>query len=51
METGKAPERILASKVTNGKVVRTHPLCAYPKVAKYKGTGRKLRLRGIEDTN
>jgi feruloyl esterase len=39
METGKAPERILASKVTNGKVVRTHPLCAYPKVAKYKGTG------------
>ncbi len=39
VENGKAPEQILASKVINGKVVRTRPLCAYPKVAKYKGTG------------
>jgi feruloyl esterase len=38
-ETGKAPERIVASKLTNGKVTRTHPICAYPKVAVYKGTG------------
>jgi feruloyl esterase len=39
VETGKAPERIVASKIEGGKVVRTHPLCAYPAIAKYKGTG------------
>jgi feruloyl esterase len=39
VENGKAPEQILASKVIKGKVIRTRPLCAYPKVAKYKGTG------------
>jgi feruloyl esterase len=39
VESGKAPDRIIASKVQGGKVVRTHPLCAYPAVAKYKGTG------------
>ena len=39
VENGKAPEQILASKVTDGKVIRTRPVCAYPKVAKYKGTG------------
>jgi feruloyl esterase len=39
VETGRAPERIVASKVDGGKVVRTHPLCAYPAVARYKGTG------------
>lgn len=39
VETGKAPDRIDASKLSGGKVVRTHPLCAYPMVAKYKGAG------------
>jgi feruloyl esterase len=39
VETGKAPERIVASKLSSGKVIRTHPLCAYPQLAKYKGTG------------
>jgi len=38
-ENGHAPERILASHRTAGKVYRTRPLCAYPQVAKYKGTG------------
>jgi feruloyl esterase len=38
-ETGKAPDRIVASKLSAGKVIRTHPLCAYPMVAKYKGSG------------
>jgi feruloyl esterase len=33
-ENGQTPERIVASR--NG---RTRPLCAYPKVAKYKGSG------------
>ena len=36
---GKAPEQLLSSKVTGGKTIRTRPLCAYPAVAKYKGTG------------
>jgi feruloyl esterase len=39
VETGKAPEQLVASKIVGGKVVRTSPLCAYPKVAKYKGAG------------
>jgi feruloyl esterase len=36
---GRTPERIVAAKVEGGKVVRTRPLCAWPKVAKYKGSG------------
>jgi feruloyl esterase len=36
---GKAPEQISASKVVNGIAVRTRPLCPYPQVATYKGSG------------
>jgi feruloyl esterase len=39
VEKGKAPEQLIASKVTNGQVVRTRPLCPYPQVARYKGQG------------
>jgi feruloyl esterase len=39
VEKGKAPDAIVASKVTDGKVVRTRPLCAYPQVARYSGQG------------
>jgi feruloyl esterase len=39
VEKGEAPETIAAAHLTNGKVDRTRPLCAYPKVAKYKGSG------------
>jgi feruloyl esterase len=38
-EDGKAPEVVIASHATGGKVDRTRPLCAYPEVAKYKGSG------------
>jgi feruloyl esterase len=38
-EKGKTPTQILASKVSDGHVVRTRPLCPFPQVAKYKGTG------------
>jgi Tannase and feruloyl esterase len=34
-----APAEVLASKTTNGKVARTRPLCPYPQVPKYLGTG------------
>jgi feruloyl esterase len=39
VENGKTPERLEASHSTNGKMDRTRPLCPYPQVAKYKGTG------------
>jgi feruloyl esterase len=39
VEQGKAPDRIIASHATNGAVDRTRPLCPYPQVATYNGTG------------
>ena len=39
VEKGKAPEQIIASHSQAGTVDRTRPLCAYPMVARYKGTG------------
>jgi feruloyl esterase len=39
VELGKAPDQIIASHSTGGKVDRTRPLCPYPQVAAYKGTG------------
>jgi feruloyl esterase len=39
VEHGKAPEMMIASHATKGTVDRTRPLCVYPKVAKYKGSG------------
>ena len=39
VESKKAPESIPASRSEGGKVVRTRPLCAYPQVASYKGSG------------
>jgi feruloyl esterase len=39
VEKGQAPTRIEASHSTNGTIDRTRPLCPYPQVARYKGTG------------
>lgn len=39
VEKGNAPEKIIAEQVKDGKVIRTRPLCPYPEVAHYKGTG------------
>jgi feruloyl esterase len=39
VEKSQAPDRIPASRVTQGKVDRTRPLCPYPQVAQYMGTG------------
>ena len=39
VEQGKAPDRIVASHAVKGVVDRTRPLCPYPQVAAYKGTG------------
>jgi feruloyl esterase len=43
VENGEPPDRINASHSTNGTVDRTRPLCPYPQVATYKGSG------GIDD--
>jgi hypothetical protein len=39
VERGTAPDSIPASRSINGRVDRTRPLCAYPAVARYSGSG------------
>ncbi len=39
VEGGQAPNEIIASRVEHGKVVRTRPLCPYPQLATYRGSG------------
>ena len=39
VEKGSPPATIPASRVVDGKSVRTRPLCPYPQTALYKGTG------------
>lgn len=39
VEKGIAPQQVIASHATDGKVDRTRPLCPHPLVAKYKETG------------
>jgi feruloyl esterase len=39
VERGVAPDRIEASHREDGTVTRTRPLCPYPQIARYDGTG------------
>ncbi|MBN9661024.1 MAG: tannase/feruloyl esterase family alpha/beta hydrolase [Acidobacteria bacterium] len=39
VEESKPPARIEAARVLHGNVVRTRPLCVYPAVARYNGSG------------
>ena len=39
VEKGSAPDKLVATHSVNGKVDRSRPLCMYPQVARYKGTG------------
>ena len=39
VDKGVAPDKMIASHSTAGKVDRTRPVCPYPQVAKYKGSG------------
>ena len=39
VERGVAPQQIVATHATNGVVDRLRPLCPYPNVAVYKGSG------------
>jgi feruloyl esterase len=38
-EHENAPDAILASHSTDGKIDRTRPLCPYPEISRYKGSG------------
>jgi hypothetical protein len=39
VEKGKAPEMLIGGHVEGGKTARTRPICMYPMVAVYKGSG------------
>ena len=39
VEHGAVPDRIIATRSINGIVDRTRPLCPYPQLASYKGSG------------
>jgi feruloyl esterase len=39
VEEGAPPIALIASHATDGKVHRTRPLCPYPQVARYRGSG------------
>jgi feruloyl esterase len=39
VENGVAPASITASQLDKGKLVRSRPLCPYPQVARYAGSG------------
>ncbi len=39
VEKNAAPEKMLAAQVSQGAVVRTRPICVYPEIAKWNGTG------------
>ena len=39
VEQGAAPDSLIARKLSRGTVVRSRPLCPYPQVARYRGTG------------
>jgi feruloyl esterase len=39
VERGVTPTSLMSSRVEDGKTVRTRPLCPYPQVARYGGSG------------
>ena len=46
-ERGVTPDRIEASRIRDGQVDRTRPLCPYPQVAAYTGTGSTDRTENF----
>jgi feruloyl esterase len=39
VEKGLAPEKVIGTRASDDAVKRTRPLCPFPEVAKYRGTG------------
>jgi len=44
---GVAPEKVIATKVVNGAVERSRPLCPYPQEARWTGTGSTDRAENF----
>ena len=51
VENGTAPAYIVASHVTDGRVDRTRPICPYPKVARWSGSGSSDDARNFTCDN
>jgi feruloyl esterase len=47
VEAGQRPGAINASRIENGKVSRTRPLCPYPEVARYQSVGTPDRAESF----
>jgi feruloyl esterase len=47
VERSVAPDRLEAAKMVDGKAVRTHPLCPFPQVARYRGKGNPDESRSF----
>jgi Tannase and feruloyl esterase len=48
-ESGEAPSRVVASRAPgDGGTAMTRPLCPYPQVAKYTGTGSTDDAKNFE---
>ncbi len=48
VEEGRAPEALTARQEADGRVVRTRPICPYPAVARYRGTGDPNDARSFQ---
>jgi feruloyl esterase len=48
VEKGEAPSKIVAAKLVDGMPSRTHPLCPYPTVAQYRGSGEPGAAENFE---
>ena len=54
VETGAAPDQIIASKVVNGATTFTRPLCPYPALPRYSGVGDTTKASSfvcVEDSD
>jgi feruloyl esterase len=48
VEQGHAPDLLIASQISDGSVVRTRPVCAWPDVARYQGKGDTRAAESFE---
>ena len=50
VENGNAPERLVASKSENGKIIMTRPIFPYPKLTVYSGNGNVNEEKNFTST-
>lgn len=51
VEEGKAPDSLISSKTESGEVTMTRPICPYPHVARYTGSGDPNRASNFTCAN